>query len=67
MFTRRERRSLFYLLKIMRKTDKLRVGVQALIETCKEFGLSYEDAKVRVQSKFNLSEEETESLSSKYW
>lgn len=42
-------------------------GIQALIETCQEFGLSREDTLSKVQDKFALEKEKAEEYLVKYW
>lgn len=42
-------------------------GVKALVETCKEFGLSRVDVLLKVKDKFALSEESAEGYLKKYW
>lgn len=42
-------------------------GVQALIETCKELGLSKEDTLIRTENKFQLEREAAEKYLVEYW
>ena len=42
-------------------------GVKALVETCRELGLSKEDTLARTENKFNLENEEAEGYLLKYW
>ncbi|MDY2699867.1 MAG: hypothetical protein SOV61_10000 [Lachnospiraceae bacterium] len=42
-------------------------GIEALIETCKELGLSREDTMVKIESKFQLKREDAEDYMAKYW
>ena len=42
-------------------------GIKALIETCKEFGVSNEDTMQRVCNKFNLLAEDAKEYLEKYW
>ena len=42
-------------------------GIEALIETCKELGLSREDTMVKTESKFQLKREDAEDYMAKYW
>lgn len=42
-------------------------GVKALVETCRELGLSKEDTLARTENKFNLKNEEAEGYLLKYW
>lgn len=45
----------------------LEQGILALIETCKEFGASYEDTCKRLIDKFSFSSETAEDYMQKYW
>lgn len=42
-------------------------GVKALVETCKELGLSKEDTLARTENKFDLKNEDAEEYLLKYW
>ena len=42
-------------------------GLQALIETCKELGLSKEDTLIRTENKFQLEREAAEKYLVEYW
>ena len=42
-------------------------GIQVLIETCKEFGLSREDTLIRTQTKFDIQEDIAEKYLAEYW
>ena len=42
-------------------------GIKALIETCKEFGPSYEQTMDKVASKCTLSAEEAAEYMKMYW
>ena len=42
-------------------------GIQALVETCKELGLSKKDAKKKLEQKNSLSPEKVEEYMEKYW
>lgn len=42
-------------------------GIRALLETCREFGLSKEDAIVKVKTKFMLDDKIAEEYFDRYW
>ncbi len=42
-------------------------GVRALVETCRELGLSQEETLVRLRQKISVSEEEAEQYVEQYW
>lgn len=42
-------------------------GIAALVETCRELGLSFSDTTHRIVTKFDKSETEAEELVKKYW
>ena len=42
-------------------------GIRVLIETCKEFGLSYEDTISKIELKFELTKDVAEEYAKKYW
>ena len=42
-------------------------GIRVLIETCKEFGLSYEDTISKIELKFELTKDVAEKYAGKYW
>ena len=42
-------------------------GIEALIETCREFGLSKEDTQRKLQTKFESPTERIDSYMEKYW
>lgn len=42
-------------------------GIQILIETCREFGISRADACQKVIEKFHLPSEEAEEFMKRYW
>ncbi|MBR1865307.1 MAG: hypothetical protein IJ801_02245 [Lachnospiraceae bacterium] len=42
-------------------------GIAALVETCRELGVTFSDTTRRVVTKFNKSESEAEELVKKYW
>lgn len=41
--------------------------LKALVETCRELGVTYEDALERIMDKLSMSEEEAEACLDKYW
>lgn len=47
--------------------EGIKEGIIALIETCKEFGLSRNDVLFQVETRFHLNREETEEYFEKYW
>ena len=42
-------------------------ALRALVETCREFGVTYEDALERIMDKLSMSEEEAEACLDQYW
>lgn len=50
-----------------REREAVKKGIQALIETCKEFGLSREDTLIRTQNKFDIQEDIAEKYLAEYW
>ena len=42
-------------------------GVKALVETCREFGLSREETLAKLQEKFELEQTVVENYLAKYW
>lgn len=42
-------------------------GLSALVEVCREFGLSKEDVVSKAKEKFSLSMDEMEDLIDRYW
>ncbi len=49
------------------RMEGIEQGIQALVETCKELGLSKEDTLNRVQSKFELEKETLVSYVERFW
>ena len=49
------------------KREGRKQGIQALIETCQELGLSRHDTTKRVGKKFSLNVDDTEKYLEKYW
>ena len=49
------------------RSEGLEQGVKALIETCKEFGLSREEAVNRVKDKCALADSDIEKYFMRYW
>lgn len=45
----------------------LEQGLEAIVETCKDFGSSFIDTVGRVASKFNMTQQEAEETVRKYW
>ena len=43
------------------------VGIQALIETCKDMGLSKRDTQQYVETKFSMSQNTAGNFMTKYW
>ena len=52
-------------------SDKLReereIGIEALVETCMEFGASREDTEERIKTKFKLTSGRAQEYMQKYW
>lgn len=42
-------------------------GIRALIETCQDIGVSFEETAYRVKSKIVISEEKVQEYMKKYW
>lgn len=42
-------------------------GIQALVETCRELGQSYDSTQNRLMNKFSLTEAQAQSEMDKYW
>lgn len=47
--------------------EGIKKGLQALISTCRELGVSFEETAARVKEKFSLGEEETRENMQLYW
>lgn len=45
----------------------IKEGIKALIETCKELGVSKKDTESRIVSKLKLSHDDAESYVNLYW
>ncbi|MBO5068921.1 MAG: hypothetical protein J6C37_00950 [Roseburia sp.] len=45
----------------------LKRGIKALVETCKELGISIEETQARVEKKFELSEKAAKEFVAKFW
>lgn len=48
-------------------SDGLQKGLQALISTCRELGVPFEETAARVKEKFSLGEEDTRKNMQLYW
>ncbi|MGN0141186.1 MAG: hypothetical protein ACI4AD_03100 [Roseburia sp.] len=48
-------------------TTGISTGIKALIETCRELGLSREDTLLRTANKFNICKDEAEDYMAQYW
>lgn len=42
-------------------------GLKALISTCKELGISFDETAIKVKEKFSLGDEETRNNMKLYW
>lgn len=42
-------------------------GIMALITSCKEFEVSFEETRKKIQEKFSLDERKSEEFMKKYW
>ena len=49
------------------KEQGMEYGIKALVETCKELGLSEEETGDKIRAKFEVSEEGAEKFIMKYW
>lgn len=45
----------------------IEAGIKALIETCKKFQISKEDARNQIMENFELTEDRAEECIKKYW
>lgn len=45
----------------------IKEGIRALITTCQEFNVSYEDVLEKLKEKYNLSDEESQNYMDLYW
>lgn len=48
-------------------SDGLQKGLQALISTCRDLGVPFEETAARVKEKFSLGEEDTRKNMQLYW
>ena len=49
------------------KREEMQQGIKILIQTCKEFGSSREDALLKLETKYGLAADEAEWYMGKYW
>jgi len=49
------------------RQEGIREGIQVLVESCQEFGISKVDATHKVKEKFRLTEEQAEEKINLYW
>ncbi len=49
------------------RLEGIREGLQALISTCRELGVSFDETVAKVKEKFSLGEEEARKNMQLYW
>lgn len=42
-------------------------NIQGVVETCRDFGASIDEATARIAKKFNLSEDDARAAVERYW